>query len=181
MGDPKKPRKKWGRPGHPWIKQRLIEEMELVGTYGLRNKRELWRAQTLLRRIRERARSLLSLPPDVRAVKERELIKKLCRMGILESGNVTLDEVLGLNVSAILERRLQTIVYRKGLAKTIHQARQLIVHGHIAIGGRRVRSPGYLVSRDEEELIDYAPTSPFREKRELIQGETQAQVESQSA
>ena len=173
MGDPRKPRKTWERPGHPWIKQRLIEEMELVGMYGLRNKRELWKAQTLLRRIRERARSLLSLPPEVRAVKEKELIRKLYKMGLIESENATLDEVLGLTVSAILERRLQTIVYRKGLAKTIHQARQLIVHGHIAIAGRRIRSPGYLVSRDEENLIDYAPTSPFKldpKKRELLLG-----------
>jgi len=183
MGDPKKPRKKWERPGHPWIKQRLIEEMELVGTYGLRNKRELWKAQTLLRKIRQRAKALLSLPPEVRKVREKELIRKLYKMGLLESENATLDEVLGLNVSSILERRLQTIVYRKGLAKTIHQARQLIVHGHIAIGGRRVRSPGYLVSRDEEDLIDYAPTSPFRDerKRALLLSVQQVQPQQQSS
>jgi len=161
VGDPKKPRKKWERPGHPWIKDRLSEEMELVGTYGLRNKRELWRAQTLLRELRKRARALLSLPPDLRRMRERELIRKLFRMGLLESEEATLDEVLGLSVSNILERRLQTIVYRKGLAKTIHQARQLIAHGHIAIAGRRVRSPSYLVSRDEEGLISYTPTSPL--------------------
>ncbi|RLG74344.1 MAG: 30S ribosomal protein S4, partial [Thermoprotei archaeon] len=57
MGDPRKPRKKWIRPGHPWIRERLIEEMEIVGKYGLRNKRELWIAQTMLRKIRERAKA----------------------------------------------------------------------------------------------------------------------------
>jgi small subunit ribosomal protein S4 len=164
MGDPKKPRKKWIKPGHPWIKERLIQEMELVGTYGLRNKRELWIAQTLLRRIRERAKALLSLPPEVRVVRERELIKKLYRMGLLESEGATIDEVLGLGVEHILERRLQTIVFRKGLAKTIHQARQLIVHGHISIAGRRVRSPGYLVSKTEEESIEITPTSPLAKR-----------------
>ena len=86
----------------------------------------------------------------------------------LENENATLDEILGLGVESILERRLQTIVYRKGLAKTIHQARQLIAHGHIAISGQKVRSPGYLVHRDEEDLIDYAPTSPFAKIREEI-------------
>ncbi len=164
MGDPKKPRKKWERPGHPWIKERLIEEMELLGKYGLRNKRELWRAQTLLRRIRDRAKSLLSLPPEVRAESEAKLIRKLYRMGLLESERATIDEVLGLTTEHILQRRLQTIVYRKGLARTIHEARQMIVHGHIAIAGRRITSPGYLVSRDEEELIDIAPGSPLAER-----------------
>jgi len=155
MGDPKKPRKKWERPGHPWIKARLEEEMRLMGEYGLRNKRELWRAQSLLRRIRARARSLLALPPDVRAREEEVLVNKLYRMGLLKSDKASLDDILGITISDVLERRLQTIVYRKGLAKTIHMARQLIVHGHIAIAGRRVTSPGHLVSRDEEELVGF--------------------------
>lgn len=164
MGDPKKPRKKWERPGHPWIKERLAEEMELVGKYGLRSKREIWRAQTLLRRIRERAKALLSLPPEVRAEREAELVRRLYRMGLLGSEYGTVDEILGLTVEDILQRRLQTIVYRKGFARTIHEARQMIVHGHIAIAGRRVTSPGYLVGRDEEDLIDIAPGSPLAQR-----------------
>lgn len=164
MGDPKKPRKKWERPGHPWIKERLLEEMELIGKYGLRNKRELWRAQTYLRRIRDRAKALLSLAPEVRAEREVELVGRLYRLGLLESKEGTVDEILGLTVDDILERRLQTIVYKKGLARSIYEARQMIVHGHIAIGGRRVTSPGYLVLRDEEDLIDIAPGSPMAEK-----------------
>jgi len=161
MGDPKKPRKTWERPGHPWIKERLIEEMELVGQYGLRNKRELWKAQTLLRRIRNKAKALLSLPEEERRARERSLVKFLYNLGLLSSENASVDDILSLTVKDVLERRLQTIVYRKGLAKTIHQARQLIVHGHIAIAGRRVRSPGRLVTREEEPLVDYAVTSPF--------------------
>ncbi|MEL9929976.1 MAG: 30S ribosomal protein S4 [Sulfolobales archaeon] len=161
MGDPRKPRKKWEKPGHPWIKSRLEEEMRLLGAYGLRNKRELWRAQTYLRRIRERARALLSLPQDARSAEEKRLIERLYRIGLLKITNATLDDILNLTVSDVLERRLQTLVYRKGLSKSIHHARQLIVHGHIAIGGRRVTSPGYLVSRDEEDLIGFYPTSPY--------------------
>ncbi len=172
MGDPKKSRKKWERPGHPWIKERLLEEMELVGKYGLRNKRELWRAQTFLRRIRERAKALLSLPPEVRAEREAELVRRLFNMGLLESEKGTVDEILGLTVEDILQRRLQTIVYRKGLARTIHEARQMIVHGHISIAGRRVTSPGYLVWRELEDLIDIAPGSPLSEivKQRISQG-----------
>ncbi len=165
MGDPKKPRKTWERPGHPWIKERLAEEMELVGQYGLRNKRELWKAQTLLRSIRTRAKALLSLAEAERRIRERVLVKKLYDMGLLESENAAIDHVLGLTLRHVLERRLQTIVYRKGLARTIHEARQLIVHGHIAIAGRKVRSPGRLVTRAEEPLIDYAVTSPYYRRR----------------
>ena len=164
MGDPKKPRKKWEGPKHPWIKERLQREIELVGRYGLKNKREVWKAETLARRLRHRARGLLALPEEERGRAARRLLDRLYKMGLVDR-NASVDDVLGLTASHILERRLQTIVYKKGLAKTIYQARQLIVHGHIAIGGRRVTSPGYLVSRDEEALIDYAPGSPFKEAK----------------
>jgi len=183
VGDPKKPRKKWERPGHPWIKERLLEEMELLGKYGLRNKREIWKAQTLLRRIREKAKALLSLPPEVRIAREAELIRKLYHMGLLESESATIDEILGLTTEHVLERRLQTIVYRKGFARTIHEARQLIAHGHIAIAGRRITSPGYLVTREEEDLIDIAPGSPLaqRIKERLAQQEGEAEAPAPQA
>ncbi len=163
MGDPKKPRKKWVGPRHPWRKEVLIEEMRLVGQYGLRNKRELWIAKTIARNFRHQARALLAYPAEIREEAEKALLRRLYKMGLLPE-NATLDDVLSLTTEDILERRLQTIVYKKGLARTIYQARQYIVHGHIAINGRRVTSPGYLVPRDEEELIDYAPTSPLRKQ-----------------
>ncbi len=161
MGDPRKPRKKWMSPGHPWRKERLEAELKLLGQYGLRNKREIWIAQTIVRKFRHQARSLLAAPKEVREQAEKALLRRLYNLGLLPE-NATLDDVLRLTVEDLLERRLQTIVYKKGLARTIYQARQLIVHGHIAIAGRRVTSPGYLVSRSEEDLIDYAPTSPFK-------------------
>ncbi len=170
MGDPKKPRKKWMGPKHPWVKERLIREIELMGEYGLRNKKELWRLETLARYFRHRARSLLALPPEIRAREEKALLSRLYHLGVLPE-NATLDDVLGLTARNFLERRLQTIVYRKGLAKSIHEARQLIVHGHIAVAGRRIRSPSYLVRREEEDLVDYAPTSPFASKRVEEEGE----------
>jgi len=163
VGDPRKPRKKWQPPGHPWVKERLIEEMKLMGEYGLRNKREIWIAAAMLRKFRHRARSLLALPEDVRKQEEKALLSKLYELGLVDE-NATLDDVLSLHTKDLLERRLQTIVYKKGLAKTIHHARQLIVHGHIAINGRRVTSPGYIVPRSEEDLIGYAPTSPYFKK-----------------
>jgi len=165
VGDPRKPRKKWEGPKHPWIKDRLMKEVELVGKYGLKNKRELWIAETLARKLRHRARNLLALPEAEREHAMRVLLEKLYHMGLVEKDS-TLDDILGLTAENILERRLQTIVFKKGLAKSIYHARQLIVHGHIAIQGRRVTSPGYLVSREEEDLVEYAPGSPYRKLQE---------------
>ncbi len=162
MGDPKKPKKKYTTPNRPWDAERLQREVYLLGTYGLRNKRELWRAQTMLSKIRAQARGLLAAPPEVRNRQEPLLISRLVRLGLLKEGS-TLDDVLSLKVEDILERRLQTIVWRKGFARTIHQARQLVVHGHVYVRGRVVDRPGYLVPRDEENSIYVelaAPTAP---------------------
>ena len=153
MGDPKRPKKKWKGPRHPWRKDQLMEELNLIGEYGLRNKRELWRLKMLLDRYRTQAKSLLSLPAEQRKLKEAAFLKGLVKLGIIDE-KATLDDVLGLNVKTLLERRLQTIVYRKGLARSIHEARQLVVHGHITINGYRVRTPSYLVPLSEEEAIE---------------------------
>ncbi|MBS7639511.1 MAG: 30S ribosomal protein S4 [Candidatus Bathyarchaeia archaeon] len=160
MGDPKKPKKKYETPRFPWRSDILQNELVLLGQYGLRNKRELWRAKTMLSKFRGIARSILSMPVEKRAKLEETLLGKLKRLGILPE-NAVLDDVLDMTVEDILERRLQTIVFRKGLAKTPHQARQLITHGHIAVNNRVVFSPSYLVTREEEESVTYAPTSPL--------------------
>ena len=84
------------------------------------------------------------------AIQEKQLLDRLNRIGILHDES-ELDDVLDLTLEDILERRLQTLVFQRGLAKSIQQSRQLIAHGHIAIDGRRVSSPSYLVLKDEEE------------------------------
>jgi len=158
MGDPKKQRRKYETPRFPWRTDILQSELKLQGQYGLRNKRELWRHKTTMSRFREIARSLSGMPTEQRQKLEKQLLERLNRLGILPETAV-LDDVLDLSLEDILERRLQTMVFSKGLAKSIFQARQLITHGHIAIDGRRVPSPSYLVLRDEEAKIAYAPTS----------------------
>lgn len=160
MGDPKKQRKKYETPRFPWRTDTLQMELKLLGQYGLRNKRELWRHKTMLSKFRGIARSLLGMPMNQRIKLEKQLLNRLQRLGIL-SKEAVLDEVLDLSLEDILERRLQTLVFRKGLAKSIYQARQLITHRHIAIEEKRVSSPSYLVLRDEEPRITYAPISPL--------------------
>jgi len=158
MGDPKKQRRKYDTPRFPWRTDILQSELRLLGQYGLRNKRELWRHKTEMSRFREIARSLSGMPAEQRQRMEKQLLTRLNRLGILPETAV-LDDVLDLSLEDMLERRLQTMVFTKGLAKSIYQARQLITHGHIAIDGRRVPSPSYLVLRDEDAKIAYAPTS----------------------
>jgi len=158
MGDPKKQRKKYETPRFPWRTDVLQEELKLLGQYGLRNKHELWLYETMLSKFRSIARSLIGKSPEERRKMEGELLARLKKLGILHETAV-LDNVLDLTIEDILERRLQTIVFRKGLAKTIHQARQLITHGHMAIGKQRVTVPGFLVTKEEENQITYAPQS----------------------
>lgn len=158
MGDPKKQRKKFDKPRFRWRKDILQEELKLLGQYGLRNKHELWRHKTTLSKARGIARSLISKTPEERAKMENELLAQLKKRGILQETAV-LDNVLDLTLEDILERRLQTIVFRKGLARTIFQSRQLITHGHITIDNRRVTIPGYIVQKDEEAKVAYSPES----------------------
>ena len=134
MGDPKKQRKSYETPRHPWRKDQLEVELHLMGEYGLRNKRELWRYKTMLSQVRGIARSLLGATEAERARLEREYLSKLGRIGVL-SESASIDDILDLDIRDLLERRLQTLVFRRGLAKTLFQARQLVSHGHIAVAG----------------------------------------------
>ncbi|MGQ9718961.1 MAG: 30S ribosomal protein S4 [Nitrososphaerales archaeon] len=163
MGDPKKPRKKYSAPKHPWRSDQLSQELYLIGSYGLRNKRELWKARTTLSNIRKQTRTLLAESPEIRAKKENEFLSSLNRRGIVGS-KASLDDVLVLTVENILERRLQTTVWKKGIALSPYQSRQMITHGHIMIGGKVVTRPGYMIRSDEEKDIRLSEGSPLREQ-----------------
>jgi len=179
MGDPKKQRKKYETPRFRWRKDILQEELKLIGQYGLRNKHELWRHKTMLSDARGIARALIGKTPEERAKMENELLTRLKKLGILAETSA-LDNVLDLAIEDLLERRLQTIVFRKGLTRTIFQARQLITHGHINIGNRRVTVPSYIVSKEEEEQVSYSPQSdlvneahPLRQALTIVAKETE--------
>jgi small subunit ribosomal protein S4 len=152
MGDPSKPRKAFHRPRRIWTTDQLNSELYIVGSYGLRNKRELWRAQTEVARLRNQARGLLALPSEVRQDKEARLLNFLNRQGLINE-SASLDDVLNLKIEDLLDRRLQTIVMKKSGLKSPHQARQMVVHKHVSIGDRFVNIPGYLVKKEEESRI----------------------------
>src|SRR5206468_12634577 len=157
---PKKPRKTYETPRHPWRKEQLEAELHLLGEYGLRNKRELRRHETMLSKIRGIARSLLGATEEQTSQIESQYLKRLFRLGILpESAGV--DNILDLNVKDLMERRLQTIVHGSGLAKSIHQARQFVTHGHISIAGDVVSVASYIVQREQESRIAFHARSPL--------------------
>jgi len=165
MGDPKKKRKQFERPRKSFQKERIEKERELKKTYGLKNKRELYRAETIVRTKRGTARKLLALGLENRLKREKELLDSLKNMGILR-GTPSLDDVLVLTPETLLERRLQTLVWRKGLANTLKQSRQFIVHGHIAIAGNKVDKPSYIVSEEEENKVAwYGQEIMFEQKK----------------
>ena|SRR6185312_11291734 len=149
MGDPRKAKKSYTRPRSIWTSDQISSELYVVGSYGLRNKKELWKAQTEIARIRNQARSLLSLPIEVRHDKETNLLNYLSRLGLVTT-NSTLDDILNLKIEDILERRLQTMVMKRSNLKSPYQPRQIVVHGHVSIGNRKINLPGYLVKKDEE-------------------------------
>lgn len=137
--------------------------MKLAGEYGLRNKTEIYRVAFTLAKIRKAARDLLTLPEkDPRRLFEgNALIRRLIRIGVLDATKNKLDYVLGLKIEDFLERRLQTQVFKLGLAKSIHHARVLIRQRHIRVGKQLVDVPSFIVRLDSQKLIDFALTSPY--------------------
>ncbi len=152
MGAPKRNRKKYERPSAMWNKQRIEEEHKLKEVYGLKNLRELWKATSELRRVKRNAREVLSGRSTQKT--GTDIINRLAICNIVKEDAIA-DDLLVLKPESILERRLQTVVFRRGMAKSLRQSRQLIAHGFIAINGSRVKSPGYLVRKDEESNIGY--------------------------
>ena len=165
MGYPGKNRKAYDTPKHPWQAARIASEVELIKTYGLRNKKEVWKTYSDLKNYRELARKLLAehakgKPAGNVQADAENILNRLRRYGLLKI-DAGLDDILTLNVTNFLDRRLQTQVHKQGLANTMKQARQFIVHGHISVEGRKVTVPGYLVSMDEELLLGYYGGSPL--------------------
>ena len=146
-------------PKRPFEKERLDSELLLIGKYGLKNKREVWRTQYLLTRIRKAARELLTLEKDDprRIFEGQALIDRMMRIGVLGKDEKQLDYVLSLTTNKFLERRLQTLVHSNQAAKSIHEARTLIFQKKIALtkGTRRqiINIPSFVVRKENENKI----------------------------
>jgi small subunit ribosomal protein S4 len=149
-----------------WEKSRIGEDKDLKEEYALRSMHELWRGKTILRKIRREARRIQSRKG---ANLEKSLEQLLLRVKtfLIRKQSVTLDEILSLETRDILERRLQTIVWKKHLARTCTQARQFITHGLVLVGGKKISAPSYLVKFSEEASVELSrPVKLGEEKAE---------------
>ncbi|KAL6941642.1 Protein component of the small (40S) ribosomal subunit [Hanseniaspora osmophila] len=163
---PRAPRtysKTYSTPKRPYESARLDAELKLAGEYGLKNKKEIYRITFQLSKIRRAARDLLTKDEKdpKRLFEGNALIRRLVRVGVLDEDKKKLDYVLALKIEDFLERRLQTQVYKLGLAKSVHHARVLITQRHIAVGKQVVNVPSFMVRLDSEKHIDFSPRSPF--------------------
>lgn len=163
MGHPRKLRKSYDTPPHPWNAERIKNENKLISKYGLKTKKEIWKAETMVRRYRRDARVLLGMPTEHSDSERKQLLGHLIRLGILAE-NAKLEDVLNLTVEDVLKRRLQTVVHQKGLSRTAKEARIFVIHGHISMDSKKVTSPSYIVKRGEENIIDYYASSPVAKK-----------------
>jgi small subunit ribosomal protein S9e len=151
-------------PRRPYEKERLDNELAIIGKFGLRNKREVWRVQFTLAKIRKAARELLTLEEkDPRRLFEgAALLRRMARYGLLSENERKLDYVLGLTVKKFMERRLQTRIYKEGgQARSIHHARVLIKQRHIKVGRNLVDAAQFMVRTESEKKIDLAARSPL--------------------
>jgi small subunit ribosomal protein S4 len=152
MGDPKRQRKKFSKPGHPWKKDRIDAEKEILKQYGLRRKAEIWKTNSMLQSFLNRAKTIIGKRTKQSDVEKKQLLDRLHVLGLLQKDS-KIEDVLNLTLKNFMERRLQTLVFRKQLANSVMQARQFITHEHILVGKRKVTSPAYLVSSSEESHI----------------------------
>jgi small subunit ribosomal protein S4 len=142
-------KKKYSRPKKPYDKARIDEEKEIVKKYGLKNKREIWKADSAMGRIRGMAKKLITASVE----EQNKLIEKLRKEGFKVE---KIADALALTKENWLERRLQTVIFKKGLVKTAKEARQMITHRHVKVKGRIVNVPSYMINIGEENKIELA-------------------------
>merc|ERR1712028_208943 len=150
-------------PRRAYDKERLDSELKMIGTYGLKNKREIWRNGLILSKVRAVARNLLTMDEkDPRRIFEGQaLMRRMIRYGILDEDKQRLDYVLSLSIENFMDRRLQTLVFKRALAKSIHHARVLIRQRHIRVGRQIVNVPSFMVRVESEPHLEFALNSPM--------------------
>ena len=152
MGDPRKQRKKFSKPGHPWQKERIMAEKEILKQYGLKRKNEIWKMSSMLQKFLHRAKTIIAQTTPQSEIEKGQLLARLNSLGLLKPDS-RIEDVLNLTLKDIMERRLQTLLCRKNIAPSMMQARQFITHEHVAVGAKKITVPSYLVLVSEEPNI----------------------------
>ncbi len=165
MGDPRRIRKNYANPRMQWNEASLTLEKGIKKDYRPKNKKEIWKMNAFLQNIKDQAKSINSMLGTARReqalIEQEQLINRVKRYGLVKKEDVSLGDLLGLELSDVMERRLQTLVVRKKLARSMKQSRQFVTHGHIMVGGKKVTSPSYIVPKDDDETIDFVARSPM--------------------
>lgn len=178
MGDPKKLRKKYATPRHPWVKHNIDEEKKLMQEYALRNKKELLKVNTFLKKYKDIAKRLIAIK-NVQGEKEKnQVLTKLQKLDLLPVG-AELDQILSLELKNVLERRLQSVLFRKKMARSMNQARQFICHRHITLGEKEITSPSYLLSLEEEASLTFKNSSPLNSEEHPERGFEKEQIKEE--
>lgn len=164
MAGIRRQKKRYSRPKKPFEAERIAAENEVVKKYGLKNKKEIWRAEASISRLRNLAKRLITAPAE----EQEAFISRLARKGLLSSDS-KIDNVLDLKKEDWLDRRIQTVVFKKGLAKTQKHARQMVIHKFVKVGGRVVNIPSYLVNLEEEKMISVVPQKPKAEAKPVLE------------
>ncbi len=163
------------KPLKPWDRTRIGVERGIIKNYGLRRKQEIRRAESIIRVFRRTARELEAKKDKA---KEEAFLNRMRKLGLI-SGNAVLDDVLALEAGNILDRRLQTIVFRRGLASTLRQARQYIVHGHVTVEGRKISWPSMIVDAEKEKTVAFHDKSKIKPEKVARAKETVAKEKSE--
>ncbi len=156
----KRKHKNYSSPKRPFEKARIEEEGRIKEEFGLKNKREIWKAEAKIKKIRERAKSLIRESPE----KQKLLIENLQKIGLKIK---TISDILALSSKDYLERRLQTIVARKGIVTTMKSARQKITHKKILVDGKVVNIPSYVVPVEIENKISLKDERKIKKEIEV--------------
>ncbi|MCR4327282.1 MAG: 30S ribosomal protein S4 [Nanoarchaeota archaeon] len=143
----KRKHKQYSRPKRPFDKARIDEEAVIKKKYGLKNKKEIWKADAKVRVMRQKAKKLIKATPE----EQKILFLRLQKLGLKVS---SISDVLGLDKTNYLDRRLQTVVFKKGISPTVRTARQMISHKKILVSGSVIDSPSYIVPIEIENKIE---------------------------
>lgn len=157
MGEPKKLRKTYYGPSHPWQKTRIDEEILLTRDHGFKNKAEIWKMSSLLSGFKRQAKRLAALQSEQAKKETRQLFDRLASLGLLKDESY--DAVLEISLKDVIDRRLQSVLVTRGLARTPKQARQFITHNHVMVGEKVISSPSYLVKKSQEMQVAFSPSS----------------------
>ncbi len=153
----KRKHKTYSKPKRPFDKVRIEEEGVIKKEFGLKNKKEIWKADARIKSIREKAKKLISASEE----DKNAFFNRIKKIGFKVD---SISDVLSLDKKDYMRRRLQTILFDRKIAKTIDGARQLITHKKVLVGGKIVSSPSYIVPIDLEKNIKLKTSKIKKEK-----------------